>query len=109
MQKLVSAILPVYNEEKTIGDCLKSLFKQTYKSLEIILIDDGSTDQTPQLIKRYREKNPSIPKIVILNQNHKGPGTARNLGAKYARGEILVFVDADMTFDKNFIKDLITP
>ena len=109
MQKLVSAIIPVYNEEKTIGDCLKSLFKQTYKSLEIILIDDGSTDQTPQLIKRYREKNPSIPKIVILNQNHKGPGTARNLGAKYARGEILVFVDADMTFDKNFIKDLITP
>ena len=98
---LVSIVIPIYNEEATIGQCLESLRVQSWKDLEIITVDDGSTDKTPQIIKSYP--------VIFIAQNHKGPGTARNLGAKRAKGEILVFVDADMTFEKDFISDLTAP
>lgn len=100
---LVSVVIPVYNEQDTIGDCLKSLASQTYKPIEIILVDDGSTDRTVDIIKTHHS---SLVTHHLLRQQHKGPGPARNLGASKARGEILVFVDADMTFDRNFIRDL---
>lgn len=116
MKKLISVIIPVYNEEKDIGACLDSLDKQSYKSLEIILVDDGSTDKTIKIIKNCQlpaRQSPggggSTVNCQLLHQQHKGPGSARNLGASKAKGEILVFVDADMTFDKNFIKDLVDP
>lgn len=105
--KLVSVIIPVYNEEEVISDCLKSLLKQSYQTLEIIIIDDGSTDKTLFLLRHPERSEGS--RIKVFHQNHRGPGPARNLGAKYAKGYILVFVDADMTFDKNFIRDLISP
>lgn len=95
----VSVIIPAYNEEKVIKDCLESLVKQTYIDLEIIVVDDGSTDKTIEKIKD----------VKLFKQAHKGPGEARNLGAKKANGGILVFVDADMTFDKDFIKELVDP
>jgi glycosyltransferase involved in cell wall biosynthesis len=97
----VSIIIPVYNEEKVIGNCLSSLKGQTYQNLEIIIVDDGSTDQTKEIVKQN--------KILLLEQNHKGPGEARNLGARKARGKILVFVDADMEFSPTFIEKLIAP
>ncbi len=92
---MVSVIIPVYNEEEYLPGCLESLSKQKQKSLEVIVVDDGSTDGSK--------------KLATYSQNHKGPGAARNLGAKHAKGDILVFVDADMEFDPNFIKDLIAP
>lgn len=101
MRKLISVIIPTHNEEKVIGDCLESLKKQNYKPLELIVVDDGSQDKTVDIVKKYR--------ITILRQNHRGPGPARNLGSKHAKGEILVFVDADMIFDRNFISDLVRP
>ncbi len=97
----VSVIIPVYNEEKLIAQCLASLEKQSVKNIEIIVVDDGSTDSSKSIAKKFD--------ITILKQHHKGPGNARNLGAKNAKGEILVFVDADMTFDKHFIRDLTKP
>src|SRR3990167_9299484 len=97
----VSIIVPTYNEQKCISACIRSLFNQTYNFFEIIVVDDGSKDDTVKIIKKFRVK--------LFKQDHKGPGSARNLGAKYASGKILVFVDADMTFDKNFIKDLTKP
>src|SRR3989344_202368 len=106
MHTLVSIIIPTYNEEKTIANCLKSIKNQTYKPVEVIVVDDGSTDKTVEIIKKCQMSN---VKCQILRQHHLGPGPARNLGAKYAEGEILVFVDADMTFDKKFVKDLIQP
>ncbi len=102
----VSVIVPAFNEEKVIGDCLKSLSEQTYKELEIIVVDDGSTDKSKVVLSKIQDTR---YKIQILNQNHRGPGQARNLGAKHARGGILVFVDADMTFDKKFIQMLVKP
>ena len=104
----VSVIIPTYNEEKVIGDCLKSLSEQTYKDLEIIVVDDGSTDNS-----RFKIQSPKlqfkIQNLKLLEQRHLGPGEARNLGAKQAKGDILVFVDADMIFDKKFIEMLIKP
>lgn len=95
----LSVIIPVYNEEDVIIDCLKSLSHQIYKDFEIIVVDDGSTDNL-----KLKSQN-----LKILTQNHKGPGAARNLGAKHAKGDILVFVDADMTFDSKFLQELIEP
>lgn len=97
----VTVIIPAYNEEQTISKCINSLINQSYKQLEIIVIDDGSTDNTLQILNKFE--------IKILQQAHKGPGHARNLGAENSMGEILVFVDSDMHFDKNFIEELTLP
>lgn len=102
----VSVVIPVYNEEKVIGDCLKSLQNQTYQDMEIIVVDDGSQDRTLRILSNLK---PLISNLKILKQKHLGPGQARNLGAKYARGKILVFVDADMVFDPKFIERLTLP
>lgn len=102
----VSIVIPAYNEEKYIGKCLDSLLKQTYNDIEIIVIDDGSKDRTLEILKGYEKK---YKNIKILTQNHKGPGLARNFGAKNSKGEILIFVDADMEFDKDYVKILTEP
>ena len=99
---LASVIIPAYNEEKDIGNCLKSLKNQSYKKLEVIVVDDGSTDQTKEIVKKFKS-------VKLIQGTHKGPGESRNIGAKKAEGSILIFVDADMTFDKNYIKNLIKP
>lgn len=97
----VSIIIPVYNEEKTIESCLQSLSKQTTKG-EIIVVDDGSTDNSKSVVSSQKS-------VVLLQQNHQGPGAARNLGASKASGGILVFVDADMEFEPDFIEKLVAP
>lgn len=101
---MITVIIPVYNEEDAIGDCLNSLSKQTIKDFEVIIVDDGSTDGTSEALGELK-----YPFLKIQKQNHEGPGAARNLAARYALGDILVFVDADMTFDKNFLKMLTKP
>src|SRR3989344_990983 len=98
---LVSIIIPSYNEQDVIGACLNSISAQSYKNTEIILVDDGSQDKTIEIAKKYKAK--------IVKQGHKGPGPARNLGASIAKGKILVFVDSDMTFERDFVKDLVLP
>ncbi len=105
---MVSIIIPAFNEEKTIVDCLESLSKQTYSSFEVIVVDDGSADKTFKVLSKFQIPNSKF-QINIISQKHLGPGEARNLGAEKAKGEILVFIDADMTFDKDFIKNLVDP
>lgn len=97
----VSVIIPVFNEEKVIAGCLSSLSRQSYKDIEVIVVDDGSTDQTKNIVKGFS--------VELLEQKHLGPGFSRNQGAQIATGEILVFVDADMTFDEKFIELLTKP
>jgi len=104
--KSISIIIPVFNEESVIKDCIDSLLLQTHKNIEIIIVDDGSNDNTPQIIK---SNSLSRKKLLYFLQKHLGPGSARNLGATKSKGEILVFVDADMTFDSHFISDLVRP
>ena len=99
---ILSIIIPTYNEEKDIEKCINSLQKQSFKDFEIIVVDDGSTDKTKEIIRKYN-------KIKLIEGEHKGPGFSRNLGARKAKGEILIFVDADMTFDKDYLKNLVKP
>ena len=97
----ISVIIPTYNEEDVILDCLESLKKQSLENFEIIIVDDGSKDNS-----KFKIQN---SKLQFLEQKHKGTGAGRNLGPKHAKGDILVFVDADMTFDKHFLKNLVKP
>ena len=99
--RIFSIIIPMYNESGYISRCLNSLKKQTYKNFEIILIDDGSTDNTIEIASKYNVK--------LLKQQHWWPWRARNLWAKKAKWDIIVLVDADMYFDKYFIEKLIDP
>lgn len=106
MKNKISVIIPAYNEENSIGECLESLKNQSLRDFEVIIVDDGSKDQTPKIINEYSSRDKRFK--MILGE-HKGAGYSRNLGAKSANGDILVFVDADMTFDKNYLKFLIAP
>lgn len=100
MQANVSVVIPAYDEEDCIGDCLDSLARQTLEH-EVIVVDDGSRDRTAAAA---RERG-----VLVLRQEHGGPGTARNLGAAAARGDILAFLDADMTFAPDFLEKLVAP
>lgn len=99
--KTVSVIIPAYNEQERIAECLNSLVLQTWPS-EIIVVDDGSTDRTVEIVRTFHA-------VQLLQQNHQGPGSARNLGAQHATGELLVFCDADQKFDRRYIEMLIAP
>ncbi len=88
--KTISVIIPAYNREKTIERCIDSVLSQTYPVDEIIVVDDGSTDDT---VKRVENINNGI--IRILEQNHKGAQAARNLGIKAAKGDYIAFLDSD--------------
>lgn len=92
----------MYNEERYIGRCLDSLLDQSWKDFEVILIDDGSTDRTKEIAAWYADKLD----LLILEQQHGGPGKARNRWATLAKGDILVFVDADMSFDEKYLEEL---
>lgn len=98
---LVSIIIPTFNESENISECLSTLINQDYKNHEIIVIDDGSFDDTVSIVEKFPVK--------LIKQTHQGPARARNIAAKQALGKILVFVDADMTFSSNFITELTAP
>ena len=89
---LISVIIPVYNSEMFLDECLESLIYQTYSNLEFICINDGSTDSSYEILKQYREKD---TRFVILNQTNQGAGRARNAGINIARGKYLSFIDSD--------------
>lgn len=102
----VSVIIPMYNESRYLQRCLDSLLKQTFKNFELIIVDDWSTDNSIEIVESYELK---FKKLIIFKQHHWGPWKARNLWAKHAIWNILVFVDADMFFDKKYIEELINP
>lgn len=97
---LVTVVIPTYNEEKPIEDCVRSLRKQDMP-LDIIVVDDGSYDQTVAICETIG--------VQVLRQGHKGPGSARNFGARNSKGNILVLVDADMVLESGYVSKLIAP
>jgi len=101
----ISIILAVYNESEYLEKCLQSLISQEKVDFEIILVDDGS--ETP--VNKLKFAILANPKIKIFRLEHKGPALARNFGATKASGEILVFLDGDMSFEKTFLANLIEP
>ena len=92
MRDLISVIVPVYNVEAFLGECLESLIKQTYSNIEIILIDDGATDNSGEICDMYAERHENIKVIHTKNQ---GVSAARNEGMRHAKGQYIGFVDSD--------------
>ncbi|MGB3511557.1 MAG: glycosyltransferase family 2 protein, partial [Microcoleaceae cyanobacterium] len=89
---LVSVIIPAYNAEVFIERTLDSVLSQTYKNLEVLVIDDGSGDQTPEIVKSFAQKD---PRVILLQQPNSGVAAARNLGIENSRGEFIAPIDAD--------------
>lgn len=90
----ISIIIPAHNEENVIKRCLDSVINSKYKDFEIIIVNDGSTDRTEEIVKEYMKKFPK--KIRIINHKFpRGPAVSRNKGAKFAKGDVLFFLDAD--------------
>jgi len=83
-----SIIIPAYNAEKTIAECLQACLAQTYPDFEIVVVDDGSTDRTPEIARAF-------PNARLISKENAGPAAARNSGAKAAMGEVLVYTDSD--------------
>ena len=106
MKELVSVIIPFYNEEQYIGDCLISLIKRTYKNIEIICVDDGSTDNGAMIVKAIQQ---SDSRISLLQHEHMNAGTARNVGFSKAKGEYVLFLDSDDFISHTYIEGLYAP
>ncbi|MEK6889290.1 MAG: glycosyltransferase family 2 protein [Nanoarchaeota archaeon] len=103
---LISVIIAAFNEEKKISKCLNALLNQTIKDIEIFVVDDGSTDSTVSVVREFERKNKNIH---LLQQKRQGPGAAKNLATKKAKGSILVFVDSDEYPRKDYLEKLIYP
>ena len=97
---LISIVVPVYNTEKYLPKCLDSLLGQTYKNLEIICINDGSTDGSLQILEDYAKQD---NRIIVLSQENAKQGAARNRGLDIAKGEYVTFVDSDDWIEKSYI------
>lgn len=100
----VSVILPAYNVEEYLEVCLESILEQTHSNLEIIIVDDGSTDSTGNIADDYGKKN---SKINVIHKANGGVSSARNAGLRAARGEFVVFVDPDDWITKDHVEYLL--
>lgn len=104
MDNLVSVIIPVYNVEKYIKRCIDSVVNQTYKKIEIILIDDGSLDKSSKICDEYKEKD---SRIEVFHKKNGGLSDARNYGLKKSKGKFVIFVDSDDWIPSNAIEIMI--
>jgi glycosyltransferase involved in cell wall biosynthesis len=104
-QDLISIIVPVYNRSNTIERCLNSLLTQTYKQVEIICINDGSSDNSLELLNKYARRD---NRINVLSQINKGPASARNVALTNATGEYLMFCDADDEYLPNMCEEMLS-
>lgn len=91
-EPLVSIIVPLYNGEQTIERCLTSIRNQSYRNIEVLIVNDGSKDHSMKVLKKFKERD---PRFHILNKGNSGVSDSRNLGMKYAKGKYMQFVDSD--------------
>lgn len=99
----ISIIIPVFNSEGFLHECLDSLVNQTFKDFEIICVNDGSTDSSLKILENYAQKD---SRFKIITQENQGAGSARNNGLKYAKGEFVQFLDCDDYFEQTLLEDL---
>jgi glycosyltransferase involved in cell wall biosynthesis len=102
-QNLVSLIIPIYNSQPFLEKCLTSAVEQTLRDIEIILIDDGSDDDSISIIQKFAQTD---TRIRVLKQHNKGPGAARNLGLSVASGNYVAFMDSDDWIDSMFLEKM---
>ena len=99
----ISIIIPIYNSENFIYECMNSLIHQTFKNFEIICVNDGSTDKSLKILKNYKKRD---KRINIITQKNMGPGIARNIGMKASKGDYLIFLDSDDIFEDTMLEEL---
>ena len=97
----ISIVVPIYNTEKYLDECIESIVNQTYKNLEIILIDDGSKDKSPQMCDEWAKKD---NRIKIIHKSNEGAGASRNRGIAVATGKFIYFVDSDDYIDPTLVE-----
>lgn len=102
---LISIIIPIYNTEKYLQECLDSVINQSYKNLEIILINDGSTDKSKEICEEYRNKD---SRIILINQKNKGAAVAKNIGLDLIKGDLFAVLDSDDILHPNNLEILYT-
>lgn len=103
-QALISVIIPIYNVEAYLRECIDSVINQTYKNFEIILVDDGSTDSSGKICDEYVEKD---DRITVIHQKNGGPSKTRNTGIENANGKYVYFLDSDDYIENNSLEVLI--
>ncbi len=107
-KEVVSLIIPAYQEEKRIERCLRNILASTYRYLELIVVNDGSTDRTEAIVRHLKEINASAERVIeIVNIDHGGSGRARNFGLRRAEGKYIGFVDADDMIHPQMIERLV--
>ena len=105
MKPLVSIIIPVYNSADSIQDCITSIENQTYKDIEVIIVDDGSSDESYDVCSVLTKK---FNNILLAKQNNKGVSAARNHGLEIASGKYITFVDSDDAIDRKYVETLVS-
>lgn len=101
MEALVSFIIPVYNVEKYLGRCVNSVIAQSYKNMEIILVDDGSTDSSGQICDHWAKED---SRIKVIHKKNGGLADARNAGIDIAKGELITFLDSDDSVERTYVE-----
>lgn len=104
MDKTISVIVPVYQVERYLEKCMESIVNQSYKNLEIILVDDGSKDSCPAICDSYQKKD---DRIKVIHKSNGGLSSARNAGLEIATGELITFVDSDDSIDEKMLETLL--
>ncbi len=105
-ERLVSVIIPVYNAEKYLSKCLESVLCQTHQNIEVVVVDDGSTDKSLKIIEKFRKKD---KRIKVIKKQNGGVSSARNAGLDCISGEFVVFVDSDDYLEPSMIEQLLVP
>ena len=100
MREVVSIIIPVYNVEKYLEKCINSVLEQTFKDIKIILVDDGSTDKSPDICDKYSKKD---ERVCVIHKKNQGVSEARNTGINNANGKYVIFIDSDDCIDKDLV------
>lgn len=103
-ENLISVIIPVYNKERYLSRCIESVLNQSYRKLEILLIDDGSEDKSGKICDDYGAED---ERIRVLHQENRGVSAARNQGLSVCKGDYITFIDADDYVDENYCKELV--
>ncbi len=102
---LISVIMPIYNRKEYLGKAVKSVLNQTYQNLEIILVDDHSTDGAYEMLQEYADKDKRIK--LFRNEKNSFVSATRNVGLKNATGKYLYFIDSDDWIDENYLKEMV--
>ena len=105
MSELVSIIVPIYGVDEYLNKCIDSIVNQTYKNIEIILVDDGSPDKCPQICDAFSQKD---KRIKVIHKKNGGLSEARNVGIDHANGEYFIFVDSDDWIENTMVEHLLS-